>query len=359
MVVKKKLNLISYDSNKQNKATALGSDIMQKLWYTGFTCLILVICALVVCSASAYTTDFPKSYRLWQGSAAMHEIGVSGYCGTQITVQSPYGAAFDLYAMKNYGSPGTCPSNDYIMSHYDKYAYSSGLGGSATLYLEQGLWCVVVYARSGSGTAYVTADSSCYPPGPGPSPVPPLPPGPCSPYKTVDRSGFLYPGQAAVYGYYIPTDGRSQIEWTLTGSGSGEPPIIVSSMGAQVFSGSPGWSGPNFDIYVFKDCNPQYSYCYTNYYANGPNAYVSISNPQRGSYYYVMVYARSGSGTYNLRMNSYKCYGEPPIIVASAPIYASTVTTGYESAGTGAGTDTAVSSSVSAPSAEFVPVSSQ
>jgi len=332
---------------------------MKKFWYTGAALLILIACALIVSSASAYTTDFPKSYRLWQGSAAMHEIGVSGYCGTQITVQSPYGAAFDIYAMKNYDSPGTCPSNNYIMSHYDTYAYSSGLGGSATVYLDQGLWCVVVYARSGSGTAYVTADSNCFPPGPiPPSPPVPIPvPGPCSPYKTVDRSGYLYPGQAAVVGYYIPTDGRSQIEWTLTGSGSGPTPIIVSSMAGQVFSGS-GYN-PNFDIYVFKDCNPQYSYCNTNYYANGPNAYVSISNPQRGSTYYVMVYARSGSGTYNLRMNSYKCFGDTPIIVASAPVVATSSTVAYSSAGTGSGADTSVTSSVQAPSAEFVPVSNQ
>lgn len=329
---------------------------MRKIWYTGVTLLILLLCALVVSSASAYTTDFPKSYRLWQGSAAMHEIGVYGYCGTQITVQSPYGASFDLYAMKNYNSPGTCPSNEYIMAHYDRFAYSSSSGGSATLQLDEGLWCVVVYARSGSGNAYVTADSNCFPPAPYPTPVPPVPPypSPCSPYKTVDRSGFLYPGQAAVYGYYIPTDGRSQIEWTLTGSG-GNTPIIVSSMGGQVFSGSSSFS-PNFDVYVFKDCNPQYSYCNTNYYAQGPNAYVSVSNPGRGSTYYVMIYARSGSGTYNLRMNSYKCFGDTPIIVASAPIYASTAAAGYESAGTGAGVDTAVSSSVAAPTAEFVSI---
>ncbi|NLV28057.1 MAG: hypothetical protein GXY48_12985 [Methanomicrobiales archaeon] len=328
---------------------------MQHLRKIIIICLFLVMCALTVISVSAYTTDFPKSYRLWQGSAAMHEIGVSGYCGTQITVQSPYGASFDLYAMKNYGSPGTCRSNEYIMSHYDKFSYSSGSGGSATLYLEQGLWCVVVYARSGSGTAYVTADSNCHPPGPVPTPYPPYP-TPCSPYKTVDRSGYLYQGQAAVYGYIIPNDGRSQIEWTVTGSGSGSTPIIVSSMGSQVFSSH---YGPNFDVYVFKDCNPQYYYCNTNYYANGPNPYVSIANPQRGSIYYVMVYARSGSGTYNLRMNSYKCFGDTPIIVASAPVYASTSYSGFESAGSGTGYDTAVSSSVAAPTADFVPVSSQ
>ena len=324
---------------------------MKRIWYSGLALLVIVVLTLVVTSASAYTTDFPKSYRLWQGSSAMHEIGVYGYCGTQITVKSPFGAAFDIYAMKNYDSPGTCPSNEYIMTHYDKYAYSSGSGGSATIYLDQGLWCVVVYARSGSGNAYVTAETNCFPPGPTPFPPSPPVPVPCSPYKTVDRSGFLYPGQAAVYGYYIPPEGRSQIEWYLSGSGSGSTPIIVSSMAGQVFSGS---FNPNFDIYVFKDCNPQYSYCNTNYYANGPNAYVSVSNPQRGSTYYVMVYARSGSGSYNLRMNSYKCLGDTPIIVASAPATVVSSSVAFSSAGAGSGLDTSVTSTVAAPSAEFI-----
>lgn len=334
---------------------------MRSFWYTSITCLALLACILVVLPASAFTTDFPKSYRLWQGSAAMHEIGVYGYCGTDVEVDSPYGAAFDLYAMKNSGSPGSCPSNEYIMSHYDQYANSNG--GIATLHLDEGLWCVVVYARYGSGTAYVTAESNCFPPGPGPGPSPQPPyPAPCSPYKTVDRSGYLYPGQAAVYGYYIPTDGRSQIEWTVTGSGTcGDTPIIVSSVNGQVFRGSstayPG-CGSNFDVYVFKDCNPQRYRCNTNYYANGPNAYVSVSNPSRDSTYYVMVYARSGSGTYNLRMNSYKCYGDSPVIVASAPIVASSY--GYGATGSGTtSTDTAMSNSVSAPSAEFVSVPTQ
>jgi hypothetical protein len=338
---------------------------MGKKWYIGLTLTIVFVCALLISSAGAYTTDFPKQYRLWQGTAAMHEIGVYGNCGMEITVESPYGAAFDIYAMKNYGSPGTCPSNEYIMNNYDRYAYSSS--GTASMNLDQGLWCVVVYARSGNGMAYVTAESNCNSPGPGPgpSPVPPYnPPSPsCSPYKTVDRSGYLNEGQAAVYGYYIPTDGRSQIEWILSGSSSGgSTPVIVASINGQMTTTTSYKNsnyGPIFDVYVFKDCNPQYSYCNTKYYANGPNAYVSVANPQRGSTYYVMVYARSGNGNYNLRMNSYKCNGNTPIIVASTSITAASVGSSVSTAGTGNSVDTAVYDSVSAPEAKFVSVSSQ
>jgi len=334
---------------------------MRPFLYSEITLLICLISALVISSASAYTTDFPKSYTLWEGTAAMHEIGVYGSCGTQIAVKSPYGAAYDIYAMKNAGSPGTCPSNEYIMTHNDLFAYSDG--GTASLYLGEGLWCVVVNARSGSGVAYVTADSNCFPPVPVPTVVPPYP-SPYSPYKTVDRSGYLYQGQAAVYGYYIPAEGRSQIEWTVSGSGyCGDTPIIMSSVSDQMVSGSSSFTGSNcgniFDMYVFKDCNPQYSYCSTNYYANGPNAYASVANPSRGSTYYVMVYARSDSGTYNLRMNSYTCAQDTPIIIASVPLITISGETGYSWGGAAIRTDTAGSRSVSAPTAEFVPVSSE
>jgi len=335
---------------------------MNYFWKKNCLLLVFLLCILVVSSASAYTADFPKAYRLWQGSAAMHEIGVYGSCGTQITVNSPQGAEFDIYAKKNYGSAGTCPSNDYIRLNYDRFAMSSGR--TATMYLEPGLWCVVVFARTGSGTAYVTATSSCYPPGPVPTPIPPGPiPVPCSPYKVIDRSGNLNQGQATVYGYYIPTDGRSKIDWTVTGTGScGNTPIITASIDGRTISPSSSVYGSYcsniMDVYVFKDCNPRNSYCYTNYYAYGPNAHVSIANPTSGSTYYVMIYARSGGGTYNIRMNSYKCT-DTPIIVASAPIIAASFETGSTSGDITTAVDTALSQSVAAPSATFVQASSQ
>jgi hypothetical protein len=64
-----------------------------------------------------------------------------------------------------------------------------------------------------------------------------------------------------------------------------------------------------FDMYVCQDCNPRYSYCYAKYYSYGPNSYVSITPPKAGASYYVMVYARNGSGIFTLKANSYKCPG--------------------------------------------------
>lgn len=332
---------------------------MRQFSHYGSLCLLFVTFSLIISSVSGYTNDFPKSYYLWEGSAAMHEIGVYGSCGSQVTVVSPYEAAFDLYAIKNDISLGSCPSNEDIMMNYDRVAYSRR--GSATMYLDEGLWCVVVSARSGSGTAYVTADSNCIPPVPTPTPIVPYP-ALCSPYKTVDRSGYLYQGQAAVYAYYIPDDGRSLIDWTVTGSGFCEdPPIIMGiSTDHSIRPDLPvtrSDCGDIFDVYVFRDCDPQSSYCSTNYHARGPDAFVSIASPQRGSTYYVMVYAHRDSGIYNLRMNSYTCYSDTPIIIAEAQSMKVSTETTYTWA-----EEPKIEStneySVAAPDAEFIPVSS-
>ena len=116
----------------------------------------------------------------------------------------------------------------------------------------------------------------------------------CGIYKTDTQSGSLKTGQARVYGYYIPSDGRSKIEWTLSTYGS-----------------------RYFDMYVCKDCNPKNSACSAQYSSIGPDPSITIDRPVTGSIYYVMIYARKGSGPYNLNMKSYKCQGDTPIIVAS------------------------------------------
>jgi hypothetical protein len=114
---------------------------------------------MTISSAMAYTTEFPTHYNLWEGSAALHEIEVSGSCNTQVSIVSPYEASFDLYAVNTNGTPGICSSNRDIMTHYDKVSMSKR--GRASLILEKGHWCVVVYARLGNGSVYMTSDSNC------------------------------------------------------------------------------------------------------------------------------------------------------------------------------------------------------
>jgi hypothetical protein len=180
---------------------------------------------------------------------------------------------------------------------------------------------------------------------------------PCGVYKTNTQQGFLNQGQAVVYGYYIPTDGRSRIDWSMTSSGScgGGTPIIAASAGNPSVESSSCSGSSSFDLYVFKDCNPKNSYCSTRYYSHGPNSYVSVVSPSSGSTYYVMVFARSGSGNFNLKMNSYKCTpgGDTPIIaaVSDANNQVSGASAGAEDTGSG--------SEVTAPSAEFIQESSQ
>ncbi|HOJ97203.1 MAG TPA: S8 family serine peptidase [Methanospirillum sp.] len=189
-----------------------------------------------------------------------------------------------------------------------------------------------------------------------PTPSPTFTPSPtqvpvpsCGVYKRDVQSGFLRQGQAAVYGYYIPVDGRSKIEWSLTvrgtcGAGQG---IATAAKAGGLKDNNNACAGSSvFDLYVCRDCNPQNSRCYANYYAYGPNAYTSITKPASGSTYFVMIYATSGNGMYDLQMNSYKCAGNTPIIVASTE-------QGMQMAGTESG---AYPSSIPVPSAEFVPV---
>lgn len=327
----------------------------------GIICLILILCTLVITPALAEELNIlsERQSSLWQGQTSqVYEFTLN--CPGTALVTSNSGGRFDLYAQKKLRY-GTCPTGNSIRYNYDKVAY--GNSGTASMTLSSGTWCLMLDGRSGSGSYTLRVSSSCSTPTPYPTiyPTPyPTQPAPCGVYKTDTQTGFLNQGQASVVGYYIPTDGRSKIEWSMSSSSSGgSTPIIVASAGGSSVESS-SYGSSTFDLYVFKNCNPRNSHCNTNYYSYGPNSYVSIANPTPGATYYVMAYARSGSGTFNLKMNSYKCTGgNTPIIVASAPDVLASVDTGYESAGTGTGADTTLSTSVTAPTALYVQPSSQ
>jgi hypothetical protein len=292
------------------------------------------------------TTIFSETQNaLWSGqSSQVYRITLD--CPGTVRLTSSPGAHFKLYA-KKCGVYDSCPTAYSIRYNYDSVV--SGYGGTTYMHLDRGTWCLVVYGYSGSGTYSLRITSICPKPTPWPWPTPTPTPVPCGVYKTDTRDGFLKQGQAAVYGYSIPTDRRSKVEWTLTSSGPypySDNPIMMSSPGnPSIDSSYPGGS-PVFDLYVFRDCNPKRMHCNTRYYSHGPYSHVSILNPTTGSIYYVMVYARSGSGSYHLTMNSYKCFDDnTPIIMASAGMETMT-TEGYQDAGSG--------SEVSPPEAEFV-----
>lgn len=343
---------------------------MRSMLKVSILCLMLFVCTLVAATVSAEEVSIINSddvsaqstgdvsvlnsqqMTLYQGQTSqVYSFNLN--CPGTATVTSSYGARFDVYAKKKWGY-GSCPSPDTMLYNYDKVAY--GYSGVATLSLDPGVWCLMVYCYSGDGSYSLRVTSSCPSPGPYPTPQPrptpyptpqPYPPTPCGVYKTDVQTGFLRQGQAAVYGYYIPTDGRSKIEWYMSSSGScggGDTPIVAASVDGNSISSSSCSGSSTFDLYVFKDCNPKYSSCNTRYYSYGPNSYVSITPPAAGSTYYVMVYARSGSGNYNLKMNSYKCSNTPIIVAAAAP----------GSLSSAAAEDTGSGSEVSAPTADIV-----
>ena len=280
--------------------------------------LIILLLAASPAQASSGVT-WTKSYYLSQGQGVMSEIQMD--CGAQLILQSPYGSNYDIYAMRNYGGVGSCPSNSYIMTHYDKITTSNGR--TSYIYLEPGLWCVLVQARYGSGNYVLTASSECSNP---PAPQNPCYGDPCcgdpccggpmlwrnmpailQPYKTSSRTGYLNAGQSQTYGYQIGGE-RTYIEWILTGPCGNEIPIVMMSAD-QVSSMRRSYCGPDFDLYIYKDCNPRYSRCSANYadIKTGSDAYVGVQYPSTGSIYYAQVYAKSGSGSYTLTCRSYTC----------------------------------------------------
>jgi hypothetical protein len=284
---------------------------------------------------------------LWQGQTSqVYRFTLN--CPGTVRMTSSYGARFYLYAKKNAGSD-PCPSANSLRYNYDKVVY--GYSGSTIMNLDPGTWCLMVYGASGSGSYSLRITTSCSTPTPYPTktPYPTQTPDPCGVYKTDSRQGFLNQGQAAVYGYSIPSDSRSKIVWSMTSSSSqsgGDTPIIIASVGDASTDTSASKGTSVFDLYVFKDCNPKNSQCSTRYFSRGPNSYISVANPSTGSIYYVMAYARSGSGTFTITMNSYKCTGDDtPIIAASADSVSLVSSEGKEIEPV---------NEVSAPDAEFV-----
>jgi hypothetical protein len=294
---------------------------------TGILLMFLVASPAMGASGSMWT----KSYYLNQGLGVMHEIQVD--CGAKLDLASPLGGNYDLYALRNNDGPGTCGSNDYIMAHYDKI--SPAVLGKSTMFLEPGLWCVVVQARSGNGKYLLTVTRECTIPTPTrtptrtptplptmtPSPTPtpvitPTPQNPCSsPLITSQKTGLLSEGQTRVYAYKIGGP-RTTAEWVLTGPcGSLVPLTLFTTTQASSFQRA--FCGPDFDLYLYKDCDPRSRWCPALYSdtRSSSNAYISVQNPSSGSTYYALIHARDSGGAYTLTSRSYQCEDDGTIMI--------------------------------------------
>lgn len=121
---------------------------MKKQTYSrikGISLVLIFVCFVEIISASS-VQYWTKEYPLTAGNDMMHEIEVEDV--SKLVLYSPVDSNYDLYAMKNFDSGGSCLSNDYIMNHYELSTLDSELD---ELVLGQGHWCIVVHARSGSG----------------------------------------------------------------------------------------------------------------------------------------------------------------------------------------------------------------
>lgn len=324
---------------------------------------LIIICIGVVMVISA-TSGFywSKSYPLSAGLAAFHEVQVDGTA--QLVLYSPPGSNFDLYAMHSPGGPGSCPSESTIMMQ----AEQSTAGMEAdSLILGPGLWCIVVYAESGSGTCKLEASGgdTGYYGTEGGTEVPDsgtwysedIPgfeePGPgdgesgCAPFKTLQYEGFFQSPESTGgvvgvehigwirEGNHSPgTEGRTPVESIQYSKGDtysfevGGPRsdieiillgmchmtipnhiLTVSETQALIHQDC----GINSYLSVFKDCNPQSGTCDSivrsgNY--SPKNSYVRITEPAIGSTYYVTPEGliTGDEQGYQLIIRSFQCY---------------------------------------------------
>lgn len=282
--------------------------------YSGLCTLFLVLLLAVSTASAGSQVSWTKSGLLYSGQGIVHQIQID--CSNQLVLHAPVGTVFDLYAMKNDNPFSSCQGVSYIITHHDRA--SIGKGGISSLTLEPGTWCVTVYASKGSGQYQLEGSSTC--------PVPPYPhwdscfdnvccdglcqPN-CNPFKTDEKTGYLYQGQSRTFGYYIPAQ-RSYVEWILTGPcGSQIIPVSMMSAG-DIQTMRTRFCGPDFDLYIYKQEKSRNWGWYADYAdtGSGSDGYVGISYPETGATYYAQVYAKQGSGSYTLTCRSYTCQDE-------------------------------------------------
>lgn len=317
---------------------------------------------LALATSGVYWT---KSYPLSAGLGAMHEIQVEN--GAELVLHSPPGSNYDLYAVKNSGPFGSCPSNNYIMSHADKS--TAGMPDDVLL-LESGLWCLIVYAQSGSGTYLLEASSAGTDEGMFLIPTPGGDDGPayeltCIPYRTsqfngvieagtgsdvmgVEHMGWLSPeGTDDLTGvfslntslpfisdntddltgvfslntslsftpdnYHFQVGGeRSHVEIILLGPCVGTVPDQMLT-DSEVQSLRMHDCGMRMNMEVFENCDPINHHCSPLYSSESlhSNEYVKITDPGPGNNYYVTVRGLDylpEDYRYRILVRSYQCW---------------------------------------------------
>jgi hypothetical protein len=297
---------------------------------SGKVCSALTLMIMVICitSSSANVENFwSKSGYLNSGQSATFEIQVD--CDTQLTLNGPYGSDFDIYAMRI--STASWPTERYIRSHYEKAEFT--FNQIKNLNLDKGSWYVVVYAYSGSGKFLLDASNTCFP-------TEPYHPDPCygdpncgdvncPPEATDIKTGYLNSGETKTYTYQIMGK-RNYIEWILTGPCGDEQIIPMSMMTANVAKTiRSSYCGPNFSLYIYKDCDPRYQSCTASKADTsiGSSKYIGITYPITGSKYYAQIITKNGSGSYTLTARSYHCQDDIITLMSEQPEMVSMMST--------------------------------
>ncbi len=296
---------------------------------SGYIYVALILVVIAVCIAPGYASIgnfWDKSGYLNRGQSATYEIQVD--CEAQMTLHSPYGSDFDIYAIRS--ETGSWPSESYIRSHYDKAEFT--FNQVKNLNLDQGSWYVVVYAYSGSGEFQLDAASTCSQPGhsiSNPCYGDPNCGNPnCPPEATDVKTGYLNGGESKTYTYQIMGN-RNYIEWILTDPCFDDiiPMSMMSSSEVRTIRNNN--CGPEFSLYIYKDCDPRYQSCTATRVdmSRSSSKYVGITYPITGSMYYAQVITKNGSGSYTLRARSYNCQNDIIAMMAQQPELVSMMST--------------------------------
>ena len=281
-------------------------------------CLALGICMSPVAASNNFGTG---AAHLFQGQTQMYTVTADQF-SSQVIMTPPAGANFDMFAVQCQTNRCICPSASQIMQ-FPTFSSRNGVGMQERFTLPQGTWCIVVFARSGSGVFTIFENK-----GPFPMPMPTvpvvnptIPPAGQGLHKQDIQFGNVVKGQSAVYTYLI-SGGRTAIEWFAqpTNCNIFEPPATMANPDSirtmrQVIPSC----NMVLDMYVYVNCDPRFSRCTAQFAdtSSGSGAYVGIPFPQIGAKYYVQVHARVGSGPFRVIARSY-IDNDTPIVMMSA-----------------------------------------
>jgi len=159
----------------------------------------------------------------------------------------------------------------------------------------QGYYYVMVKSLKGSGDYLLYYRGfNCYTPTPTITPI-----EPCKPIYQSTKSGNLNSGGYEYYSYDV-SGYRTLLTWKLTGPQNTRPVGLSAA--------SSSTADADYNIYIALNRYPtqtSYDWADTSY---GPDGNIELPSPSTGTYY-VMIYAKSGSGYYTLDQKSYNCGG--------------------------------------------------